>query len=95
MRNTTCPICGFKDYQYVQYAEEYWGIVERHGYCDRCGYMIEQAYSEPIDGFLPDIKKGYKDRQGVYHPKNTRKRARIRRKYHIKKPDNGWLLQMI
>jgi len=94
MINRVCPFCGSDQYQYKYWAEEYWGIVEQHGYCDRCGYTIEQAYSAAIDGFMPDIKRGFKDFNGHYHPKNTRKRARIRRKYHIKKPDNGWYFNM-
>ena len=95
MRNNECPVCGFKGYQYVQYSEEYWGVVEQHGYCDRCGYMVEQAYSDSIDGFVPELTRGYKDREGVYHPKNTRKRARIHKKYGIKHSNSDYYLQFI
>ncbi len=44
-----CPICGYKKYRYTRYTEMDWGTVEQHGYCERCGYTIEQAYSLPVD----------------------------------------------
>jgi len=34
-----CPICGSNEWKYVSYSEEYWGVVEQHGYCDRCGFI--------------------------------------------------------
>ena len=92
-----CPICGSSDYKHEEYHDDIWGawyLVEEHTYCDRCGYRVEMAYSEPMEGFQPDTRRGYRDYLGNYHPKNTRKRARIRRKYHIKKPDNGWYFNM-
>ena len=81
-----CPICKAKTFDYVSYSEGYWGIVERHGFCVRCGYIIEQAYSPSIDGFI-DTKKGYKKRTGEYVPKNIKKHKRIRRKLKIKNYD--------
>ena len=41
-----CPICKSKEWKYTHYTEECWGIVEQHGYCNHCGYMIEQCYSD-------------------------------------------------
>lgn len=51
-----CPICGSNDYEYISFSEDYFGIVERHGSCERCGYLVEQAYS-PIMEAYRDIKK--------------------------------------
>ena len=91
-----CPICGYKDYRYVSYSEEFWGIVEQHGYCERCGYIIDQAYSEPIVGFMLDRVRGYRNNYtGEYYPNNRRKRRRMRRKYHIKHTNKDWMLSMI
>ena len=79
----TCPICASKTFDYVSYSEECYGTVEQHGYCDRCGYRIEQTYSPVYEAFL-DIKKGFKDYYGIYHPKNVKRHKRIRRKLNIK-----------
>lgn len=62
------------------------GVVEQHGTCYRCGYRVEQAYSEAIEGFH-DIRKGFKNAFGVYFSKNVRKHKRIRRKLNIKNYD--------
>lgn len=40
-------------------------IVERHGFCPQCGYVIEQAYSPIVECFY-DIKKGHKCPNGTY-----------------------------
>ena len=79
----SCPICKAKTFEYCSYSEFGWGIVEQHGNCSRCGYLIEQAYSPSFDCFL-DIKKGFKNSFGVYYPKNIKKHKRIRRKLGIK-----------
>lgn len=80
-----CPICNSKKYKSIIYTEEYWGIVEEHSFCDRCGYMVEMAYSKPIVGFYPPLRKGYKNKyNGVYCGKNIRKRKRVKRKFRIK-----------
>ena len=86
-----CPICGYDKYKYQSWSEEYWGTVEQHGYCKRCGYIIEQAYSQPVVGFELDNKKGRKV-DGKYYPNNVRQRKRLRRKYGIKhSPQDMWL----
>ena len=90
----TCPVCGGK-FKVEEYTEEYWGVVERHNYCDRCGYREEQAYSECICGFEPPIKKGYRGYKDKYIKKNIRKRKRIKRKYNIKYGDKNWLFNYI
>ena len=54
-------------------------IVEQHGYCDRCGFMVEQVYSPSFECFS-DRKKGFKDYKGIYHAKNVKKHKRARRK---------------
>ena len=64
-----CPICGSNDYEYISFSEDYFGIVERHGSCERCGYIVEQAYS-PIMEAYRDIKRGIKTRNG-YIEKNA------------------------
>lgn len=79
----TCPICKSKSFDYCSYSEWGWGIVEQHGYCDRCGYIIEQAYSSSMDAFL-DITKGFKNGIGEYVSKNVRRHKRIRRKLNLK-----------
>jgi len=86
-----CPICGYKKYRYICYTED-WGTVEQHGYCERCGYTIEQVYSNPIDGFYPPRRRGGKNFKGVYYPKNWRKRARVKRKFGIKYGNKDWML---
>ena len=78
-----CPICHSKAFEYTSYSEYGWGTVEQHGYCDRCGYIVEQAYSPVYEAFY-DIKKGFKDCLGNYHPKNIKRHKRIRRKLNIK-----------
>ena len=82
-RLENCPICESMTYEYCSYSEFGWGIVEQHGFCRRCGYVLEQAYSDAYDCFL-DITKGFKKRDGVYVPKDVRKHKRIRRKLKIK-----------
>lgn len=74
-----CPICHHNTFNYVAYSEYGWGTVEQHGYCDRCGFMVEQIYSHPFGCFF-DRKKGFKDYKGIYHSKNVKKHKRARRK---------------
>ena len=95
MKANKCPICGYEGFKDVHYAEWGWGIVEQHCYCDRCGYVVERSYSKPVVGFDPPIRRGFKDYNGVYHPKNWRKRKRIKRKYGIKYGNKDWMLQFI
>ena len=78
-----CPICNAKTFDYTSYSEYGWGTVEQHGYCDRCGYIIEQAYSPAYEAFF-DIKKGFKDYYGKYHSKNAKRHKRVRRKLDTK-----------
>lgn len=73
-----CPICERYTLDYREYYDNSI-IVERHGYCDNCGYLIAQCYCEPVECFL-DTVKGWKDGYGIYHMKNTRKHKRIRKK---------------
>ncbi len=85
-RLISCPICKANTFDYCSYSEEFWGAsvtAEQHGFCLRCGYCVEQAYSSVIRGFC-DIKKGFKRPDGIYVPKDTRKHKRIRRKRKIK-----------
>lgn len=89
-----CPVCGGK-FIVEEYTEEYWGVVERHNYCDRCGYREEQCYNEGISGFEPPIEKGYKGRNEKYIKKNIRKRKRIKRKYNIKYGNKDWIFNYI
>lgn len=84
-----CPICKTKTFEYCSYSDNYWGgmvTVEQHGNCTRCGYRLEQAYCEPVEGFF-DIVKGFKNPYGEYFPKNIKKHKRIRRKLGIKNYD--------
>lgn len=90
-----CPICGYKDWKHQVYSEECWGVVEEHSYCERCGYTVEMAYSDPITGFSLDRVRGYKDKDGNWRCKNVRKRKRIRRKYGIKHEPTDWILNLI
>ena len=90
-----CPICGSKNYKFQFWTEFGWGIVEQHGYCEQCGYTINQAYSDTIDGFTPPIKKGGKGYQGRYIKKNIRKRKRYKRKYNIKYSNDDYVLSFI
>jgi C4-type Zn-finger protein len=39
-----CPVCGNEHYKYNRYYDEYWGgiyVCEEHGYCERCGYVVD------------------------------------------------------
>ena len=82
-KNTQCPICHSPTFNYISYSEYGWGTVEQHGDCDRCGYIITQAYSPVYEAFW-DIKKGFKLPNGKYIPKNIKRHKRIRRKLKIK-----------
>ena len=53
-----CPVCG-KYNEYTSYSEWGWGIVERHYYCPRCTYFIEQAYSTVCVGISTDCPEEY------------------------------------
>ena len=79
-----CPICHHITYDSVSYSEYGRCTVQQHGYCDRCGYMVEQAYSIPFECFS-DRKKGFKDCKGIYHSKNVKKHKRARRKCNYDK----------
>ena len=81
-----CPICGSETFEYVNYASEYWGTVEQHGNCSRCGYIVEQAYSPVYEAFW-DVKKGFKHPTLGYIEKNVKRHKRIRRKKNIKNID--------
>lgn len=83
MNRIECPICKSKTFDYVFYSEYGWGTVEQHGYCHRCGYTVEQAYSPVYEAFL-DIKRGFKNPSGKYIKKNVKKHKRIRRKHGVK-----------
>jgi hypothetical protein len=78
-----CPICKSKKFDYVSYSEYGWGTVEQHGFCDRCGYIVEQAYSPVYEAFW-DVKRGFKHPNGHYISKNVKKHRRIRRKKNIR-----------
>ena len=83
MKQIVCPICSSEKFEYVSYSEECYGIVEQHGYCDKCGYTVEQAYSPVFEAFW-DIKRGFKHPSGKYYSKNVKRHKRIRRKLGIK-----------
>jgi hypothetical protein len=78
-----CPICKSKTFEYVSYSEECHGVVEQHGFCHRCGYIVEQGYSPVYEAFW-DTKRGFRRPDGRYIPKNVKKHKRIRRKKNIK-----------
>ena len=69
-------------------------FIEQHKYCERCGYTVEQAYSQPIVGFELNQTRGCKY-NGKWHGKNTRKRKRMKRKYDIKHTNKDWMLFFI
>ena len=78
-----CPICKTKTFEYFSYEEYGWGTVEQHGYCYRCGYTVEQAYSRVMEAFW-DVKRGFKHPTLGYIPKNVKRHKRIRKKIGIK-----------
>lgn len=79
----SCPICHSETFEYVSYSEYGWGIVEQHGYCHRCGYVIEQAYSPVYEAFH-DVHRGFKHPTLGYIPRDVERHKRIRRKLGIK-----------
>ena len=78
-----CPVCESQTFDYISYSEYGRGTAEQHGYCDRCGYIVNQAYSSVFEAFY-DTKKGFKNYFGEYYPKNVKKHKRVRRKLNIK-----------
>lgn len=91
-----CPICGNADFEYESYGEFGIGTVERHGYCDKCGYAVEQAYSPVYEGFCA-LKRGWKGYDGVYHEKNYKRHRRVRRKHldRVKRVDQSLVVKYI
>lgn len=79
----SCPICGYKYFEYFSESMWGWGTVEQYGNCERCGYAVAQAYSPVYEAFW-DIKKGFKHPENGYQAKNIRRHKRIRRKKNIK-----------
>ena len=78
-----CPICGYKYFEYCSDSMWGWGTVEQHGYCERCGYIVEQAYSPIYEAFW-DVIKGYQHPDGHYVSKNIKRHRRIRRKLNVR-----------
>ena len=78
-----CPVCHKNTFEYCSFSEYGWGIVEQHGYCKRCGYVVEQAYSSVLEG-IQDIKRGFKLPNGLYVEKDIKRHKRIRRKLNVK-----------
>ena len=74
-----CPVCQRKTFRYISYSEYGYGIVEQHGYCDSCGFCVEQAYSPVYECFV-DLKRGIKSKK-QYYPKNIKRHKRNRRKH--------------
>lgn len=77
-----CPVCHKNTFEYCSFSEYGWGIIEQHGYCKRCGYVIEQAYSPVFEG-IQDIKRGFKLPNGQYVEKDIKRHKRIRRKLNV------------
>lgn len=87
------------DYKYESCDTEFWGAsvtAEQYGDCDKCGYTIRQAYSPVYEGFY-DLKRGWKDSDGVYHEKNYKRHRRVRRKHldRVKQVDQSWVVRYI
>jgi hypothetical protein len=76
---TRCPVCGGNHYEYESLREDMM-VIEQNGSCEDCGYFMESDYSFPFEGFI-DCKRGWRDKDGKYHPKNVRKHKRNRRKH--------------
>ena len=88
-----CPICGYKYFEYFSESMWGWGTVEQHGNCDRCGYLVEQAYSGVVEAFADNFR-GWKDYYGNYHPKDVKKHRRARRKADTRNiPVNPWWIK--
>lgn len=77
-----CPICGSETFEYFSMSE-WFGKVEQHGNCSRCGYIVEQAYSPVYTAFW-DVKRGYKHPTLGYIEKNVKRHKRIRKKKNVK-----------
>ena len=84
--NSICPMCKSDKYHRDIYTDDCWGafmVVEEHSLCNKCGYMVEMAYSDPIVGFS-DIRKGFRGYKDKYYSKNIKKHKKIRNKLKIK-----------
>ena len=94
MSQERCPVCNSSKYRSNCYTEFGWGVVEEHSYCPRCGYCVEQSYSQALVGFELPQKRGYRNKlTGKYVAKNVRRRKRLARKYGIKhKMPNDWIV---
>ena len=81
-KNLKCPFCNFAGYQYLYNEENHC----QYGYCERCGYLIDQEYTSIIlTGFYPPRRRGIRGyRSGKYYSKNIRKRMRMKKKLGIK-----------
>ncbi len=89
---TRCPICGTSKFRSLVYYETI-GVCEKHTYCEQCGYTVEMCYGPAISGFMPNITKGRRSKyDGKFYPKNIRKRARLHRKFNIKRSNEDRML---
>ena len=90
-----CPVCNSEKFKSSKYYESM-GLCEEHTYCEQCGYTVEMAYGPVISGFMPSITKGRRNQyDGKFIPKNIRKRARIHKKFNIKRSNEDKLLSLI
>jgi ribosomal protein S27AE len=102
-KNKKCPICGNKNIDLTDYLADHENNEKTifNIYCDRCGCHYEQVYNGWQLKWMPDRKRGgfsyagkYLDSEGSYifyikyFPKNIKSRARIRKKYNIKRKKN-------
>jgi outer membrane protease len=61
-----CDVCG-KENDYFSFSENI-GIVEKHYYCDNCGFFVEMSYSSEMRGMCV----GYNDTKEEHDKTNKR-----------------------
>jgi len=60
-KTSKCPVCGQYN-PYFHYTEWGFGTVERHYYCSRCTYFMEQVYSPACEGISTDCPEEYREK---------------------------------
>jgi len=60
----TCSVCGAEN-DYFSFAEDI-GTVEKHYFCENCGFFVEMAYSPELRGMVVTNNKNMLKQQKKY-----------------------------
>lgn len=59
-----CSVCGTEN-DYFSFAEDI-GTVEKHYFCENCGFFVEMAYSPELRGVVITNNKNMLEQQKKY-----------------------------